>query len=213
MYTGIHSIKVIFEKDQRLVVPLFQRPYVWRQELQWEPLWEDIRGVAERHLRKDITKPHFLGAVVLDQIRQPIGRVNSRLVIDGQQRLTTIQLFVEAFADICAENGQTNYHRALLKLTRNDNPLSEDENEVFKIWPTNSDQEHFRNVMSAKTPAELRKMYKVSSNASSIGNSIADCYLYFYGEISGWLSAAKDGIAESRYTLSNNMRIPPYGGH
>lgn len=195
MYTGTHSIKVIFEKDQRLVVPLFQRPYVWSQEQQWEPLWEDIRSVAERHLRNDSAKPHFLGAVVLDQIRQPIGRVDSRLVIDGQQRLTTIQLFVEAFADICAEQAQTNYHRALLKLTRNDNPLSEDENEVFKIWPTNSDQEHFRNVMSAKTPMELRKMYKVSSN-SNVGNAIADCYLFFYQEIAGWLSAAKDNLTE-----------------
>lgn len=195
MYTGTHSMKVIFEKDQRLVVPLFQRPYVWGQELQWEPLWEDIRNVAERHLRKDSAKPHFLGAVVLDQIRQPIGRVDSRLVIDGQQRLTTIQLFVEAFADICAEIGQTNYHRALLKLTRNDNPLSEDENEVFKVWPTNSDQEHFRNVMSVKTPGDLRKLYKVDST-SKIGNAIADCYLYFHNEISVWLSASKDDVTE-----------------
>ncbi len=90
MYTGTHSIKLIFEKDQRLVVPLFQRPYVWGQEQQWEPLWEDIRNVAERHLRKETPRPHFLGAIVLDQIRQPIGRVDSRLIIDGQQRLTTI---------------------------------------------------------------------------------------------------------------------------
>lgn len=196
MYTGTHSMKVIFEKDQRLVVPLFQRPYVWSQEHQWEPLWEDIRNVAERHLRNGDAKPHFLGAVVLDQIRQPIGRVDSRLVIDGQQRLTTIQLFIEAFADICAEQGQMNYHRALLKLTRNDNPLSEDENEVYKIWPTNSDQDHFRTVMMAGTAAELRKSYMVNSTAAKIGNSIADCYLFFNYEISGWLSASKDRLTD-----------------
>lgn len=196
MYTGTHSIKVIFEKDQRLVVPLFQRPYVWGQELQWEPLWEDVRNVAERHLRKETPRPHFLGAVVLDQIRLPIGRVDSRLVIDGQQRLTTIQLFIEAFADLCAERGQTNYHRALLKLTRNDNPLSEDENEVFKIWPTNSDQEHFRNVMQATTAAELRKLYKVDYTSMKTGNSLADCYLFFNYEIAGWLSAANENITD-----------------
>jgi uncharacterized protein with ParB-like and HNH nuclease domain len=194
MYTGTHSMKVIFEKDQRLVVPLFQRPYVWSKEHQWEPLWEDIRNVAERNLRNDTAKPHFMGAVVLDQIRQPIGRVDSRLVIDGQQRLTTIQLFIEAFADICDEVGQSNYHKALLKLTRNDNPLSEDENEIYKIWPTNSDQDHFKKVMSATSAADLRKIYKVNLKAPSIGNAIADCYLFFNFEISGWLSAEKDGI-------------------
>jgi hypothetical protein len=194
MYTGTHSMKVIFEKDQRLVVPLFQRPYVWSKEPQWEPLWEDIRNVAERNLRNDTAKPHFMGAVVLDQIRQPIGRVDSRLVIDGQQRLTTIQLFIEAFADICAEVGQSNYHKALLKLTRNDNPLSEDENEVYKIWPTNSDQDHFRRVMNATSAADLRKLYKVNPKAPSIGNAIADCYLFFNYELLGWLTAEKDGI-------------------
>lgn len=196
MYTGTHSIKVIFEKDQRLVVPLFQRPYVWGQEQQWEPLWEDIRGVAERHLRKDAARPHFLGAVVLDQIRQPIGRVDSRLVIDGQQRLTTIQLFIEAFADICAELGQDKYHKALLKLTRNDNPLSEDENEIYKIWPTNSDQEHFRRVMQAGTPKELRQNYKVKTDLFGIGHPIADCYLFFHFEISGWLNLSQEQVSE-----------------
>ena len=196
MYTGTHSIKVIFEKDQRLVVPLFQRPYVWTQEHQWEPLWEDIRGVAERHLRKDTPRAHFLGAVVLDQIRQPIGRVNSRLVIDGQQRLTTIQLFIEAFADICHEFKQERYHKALLKLTRNDNPLSEDENEIYKIWPTNSDQEHFKQVMEAGAPAELRNYYKVKPDANSTGHTIADCYLFFHNEISGWLTAPNGDLSQ-----------------
>lgn len=205
MYTGTHSIKVIFEKDQRLVVPLFQRPYVWGQELQWEPLWDDIRNVAERHLRNDTPRPHFLGAVVLDQIKQPIGRVDSRLVIDGQQRLTTIQLFVEAFADLCAELGQVNYHKALLKLTRNDNPLSEDENEIYKIWPTNSDQEHFRNVMSAATPTELRKIYKINSNSANTGNAIADCYLYFYNEISDWFSTTKDDASKKVEVLHKTI--------
>jgi len=35
-----------FMQPQRLVVPLFQRPYVWNEEIQWEPLWNDVvRGI------------------------------------------------------------------------------------------------------------------------------------------------------------------------
>jgi uncharacterized protein with ParB-like and HNH nuclease domain len=37
----------IFSLPQQLVVPLFQRPYVWDQEEQWEPLWNDIRRLTE----------------------------------------------------------------------------------------------------------------------------------------------------------------------
>jgi hypothetical protein len=196
MYTGTYPIKEIFGKDQRLVVPLFQRKYVWSREHQWEPLWDDIRNVAERHLRNETPRPHFLGAAVLDQIKQPIGRVDSRLVIDGQQRLTTIQLFIEAFADICSELGQEKYHKALVKLTRNDNPLSEDENEIYKIWPTNSDQEHFRIVMQAGNPDEVRKYYRAKIGVASVGNAIADCYLYFHLEIAGWLSAAEKNVSD-----------------
>ena len=96
MDAGPRSAKVIFEQDRRLVVPLFQRPYVWTQEEQWEPLWHDIRALAERLLEGREVRPHFMGAIVLDYVRKPTGHVETRTVIDGQQRLTTLQLFLEA---------------------------------------------------------------------------------------------------------------------
>lgn len=112
MDAGTLSIRDIFGHDRRHVVPLFQRPYVWTREIQWEPFWEDIRSVAERLLQNGSTRPHFLGAIVLDQLRKPTGHLETRLVIDGQQRLTTIQLFLEAFCDTCAEQKIDDYHRA-----------------------------------------------------------------------------------------------------
>jgi uncharacterized protein with ParB-like and HNH nuclease domain len=83
----------IFEKKMRLEVPLFQRQYVWRREQQWEPLWEDIQRKFTEYLegRKD-APVHFLGAMVLDQKQTPTTHVEKRQVIDGQQRLTTLQI-------------------------------------------------------------------------------------------------------------------------
>lgn len=52
---------------QRLLVPLFQRPYVWSEEAQWAPLWSDVERVAERMLASDLGARHFLGAVVIQQ--------------------------------------------------------------------------------------------------------------------------------------------------
>ena len=43
------TVKALFQKEVHYVIPTFQRPYVWTQEKQWEPLWEDIRNLAERY--------------------------------------------------------------------------------------------------------------------------------------------------------------------
>src|SRR5262249_24761449 len=89
---------MVFMQPQRLIVPLFQRPYVWNEENQWEPLWDDVVRVADRLLTRPQEKhhPHFLGAVVLQQVQRPTGLMQQRTIIDGQQRLTTLQLLLDA---------------------------------------------------------------------------------------------------------------------
>ena len=44
------DLAAIFGRRSITSVPLYQRPYVWTRELQWEPLWEDVRDVADRQL-------------------------------------------------------------------------------------------------------------------------------------------------------------------
>ncbi|WP_258179765.1 DUF262 domain-containing protein [Burkholderia vietnamiensis] len=96
----------IFEKKMRLEIPTFQRQYVWRREHQWEPLWEDIARKFSEFIedRKD-APVHFLGAMVIDQKQTQTGKVERRSVIDGQQRLTTFQIFLAAFRDFCRAEG------------------------------------------------------------------------------------------------------------
>ncbi len=206
MDAGTLSIKQIFGQDRRHVVPLFQRPYVWKREEQWEPLWEDIRKVAERLCQEQQSRPHFMGAIVLDQLRSPTGHVETRLLIDGQQRLTTIQLFLEAFCDLCAATAPEKYHKAVLKLTRNDDPMSDDDDEVFKVWPTNVDQEHFRRVMLARSPEELRKSYGAKKGAKTVGQQLADAYLFFHEAIGTWLAPDQSGFEERLEALYNAVR-------
>ena len=96
---------------QRLVVPLFQRPYVWNDENQWDPLWNDVVRVAERVLNRPTDKhhPHFLGAVVLQQVQNRTGQMQERTIIDGQQRLTTLQLLLDA----CMRRCRPSMHKRL----------------------------------------------------------------------------------------------------
>ncbi len=98
METQVRTPNAIFGQPQRFLVPLFQRPYVWNEEQQWEPLWRDLERVALRLLKNPHAKhePHFLGAVVLQQVQSRTGELQERMVIDGQQRLTTLQILLDA---------------------------------------------------------------------------------------------------------------------
>lgn len=186
------TVREIFGQSRQYQVPLFQRPYIWNEEDQWEPLWDDVRTVAEGLLARQPTRPHFLGAIVLEQVRTPTGRVDVRLVIDGQQRLTTIQILLEAFADLAKEIGQERVHGAVLALTRNSDPLREKEEEAFKVWPTNQDRELFRRVMQEGSPAGVREALGLRGAKKRSGKAVADAYLYFHEALGEWLGQSAE---------------------
>src|SRR5262249_27231856 len=88
------SLLKLFGLPSRFEIPIFQRPYAWKQTDHWEPLWTDVRQLADRSLAGAVPRSHFLGALVLDAVRRPPGTLETRWVIDGQQRLTTVQLLL-----------------------------------------------------------------------------------------------------------------------
>ena len=117
----------LFQRQRRCVVPLFQCPYVWEEEEQWAPLWQDITGRAEAVLERDRSGSrsdqignHFLGAVMINQIKVFGRQVDTVEVIDGQRRLTTLQLMFAAFRDLVATTGEQRLCGDLQRLTEND---------------------------------------------------------------------------------------------
>ena len=189
-------LKSVFRSDLRLVVPLFQRPYVWDEEDQWAPLWEDILAAFDRRADVD-TPPHFLGAIVLEQKRGALGSLEVREVIDGQQRLTTLQLFIAALRDTyLAENIRTRLFNHLRKTLENDTDLIERPEEEFKLYPTNRDRAPYVGVM--------RGEYRDKTSDPSY-RQIPRAYLYFRGQLEDLVSAcgseqevedALDGLSE-----------------
>ena len=128
-----------------------------------EPLWEDVRNVAENYLEElerssgnvveaeQKTSRHFLGAVVLKQVPVPAKDIDQREVIDGQQRVTTLQLLLDAIQQVCEDSDQPYLKKAakrLAKLVTNDEELiGDDRLHIFKLWPTRGDREAFRHAM------------------------------------------------------------------
>ena len=104
-------------------------------------------------------------------------------MIDGQQRLVTLQLALAAARDISALNGQANYEKAFRKLTDNDMPLSDCKDDLFKVWPTNADQVDFRDVMCANSRDAVQKLPHSSPEDQWL---IPDAYPYFYERFYEW---------------------------
>jgi hypothetical protein len=158
MQVNKRTLENVFDPSLRLVAPLFQRPYVWKQEENWQPLWTPIEEIAERRLKGLQMRPHFLGAVVLDRVDNATGTIDTREIIDGQQRLTTLQLLIAAARDYCALFDK-DFQAAFAKLTVNNVPLSKDPNDKFKVWPTNVDRSRFQTVMTAGSFDAVYKAY------------------------------------------------------
>lgn len=160
MNANAASLLSIFEKKMQIEVPLFQRQYVWNEEHQWLPLWEDISRKFAEYLEGQHDAPvHFLGAMVLDQKQSPTTHVERRQVIDGQQRLTTLQLFLAAFRDFCAEQQCDDLARECEGFTLNKGMMADPENEKFKVRPTQLDRPQFADVIASGSREELERRH------------------------------------------------------
>lgn len=189
------NLERIFERTERLEAPLFQRPYVWKHNRNWQPLWEAIKKVADARFSGTPSRPCFLGAIVLDQLKTSTGKTHARQIIDGQQRLTTLQLAIAAARDICAERKESAYCEAFRKLNINQVPLSKDPDEVFKVWPTNADREDFRDTMSAMSAEVVRQLPHSDPDDEWL---IPNAYLFFSEKFAEWIGNATDGTMQSR---------------
>ena len=87
-------LRVLLEGQKHFVVPLFQRPYSWQRN-DWETLWNDI---IETY-RFQPAGGHFLGSIVSKSLTGTPEGVSPFIVIDGQQRLTTLSIAIAALRD------------------------------------------------------------------------------------------------------------------
>lgn len=181
----------LFEASARYLIPMFQRPYVWTEKDQWEPLWQDVRAVAERVLTVGPfgqVPAHFLGAVVLEPIVQ-LGVFHSQWsVIDGQQRLTTLQVLLDACEVVVRQHGDPRDADALRWLVVNQG-MPDDSDARFKVWPTNRDRDGFAAAMDDARPVP-----------SAVADSrIVAAHEFFVQQVRAW--ALADGTDKSTARL------------
>lgn len=131
---------------KQFIIPIYQRKYSWTLN-QCRQLWNDIVRAAE----DETVKGHFVGSIVyIERGLYQISSVPQLLVIDGQQRLTTLTLFLLALGKAIEASGQTceitkrkimNYY-----LVNND----EEGDQYNKLILTKSDKDTLLSLISDK---------------------------------------------------------------
>ncbi len=145
------SIVELFDGKKRFLIPLYQRQYAWKVRPQLELLWEDIeRAVRRIETDRSSLSPHFMGAIVVAQVKTFGKQVQAFEIIDGQQRLTTFQLLLAALRDVAATNG-SRYADELEKYLLNDGVMENPEAERYKLWPSLTDRRAFVAIIDPST--------------------------------------------------------------
>jgi hypothetical protein len=196
-------VQQLFQDRRQYRVPFFQRAYVWEKESQWEPLWDDIVEKAEFRRGGELPSSHFLGAIVLEpQTRFGLRGVETLNIIDGQQRLTTLQYLLSALSiQLRVRNISS-----LLPLVdgciwnSNTDTMEQPDIEIFKVWPTFRDRSAYQTAMRVQNTADLIQAFPESfTQAGTLRRigihhpSALGAIWFFHSAIDEWLSQMTNG--------------------
>lgn len=93
------TVRSLLQGEKQYVIPLYQRTYSWRRD-NFQQLWDDLIDLTQT----GNSEVHFLGSVVLaPSPNNTAAGVQSWLVVDGQQRMTTLSILLCAIRDYVAK--------------------------------------------------------------------------------------------------------------
>jgi len=187
-------VNTLFGNDVQYIIPLFQRHYVWDQENQWRPLWEDIKEKSAQrfseHQRQQFT--HFTGAIVIQQKTTNVNEVQKYEIIDGQQRLTTFQVILCALRDICELYQFGDIQREAERYILNQGILLDDsDDEQYKLIPTEFDRASFISL--------------VDKCVNDSNERIRSCYTYFKEEIGVYVNGDRTKMLALFYCIRDDF--------
>jgi len=169
-------------------VPFFQRTYVWKEE-NWDDLLADLRQEK---------RSHFLGSLILKQQRTNSGEPKELLVIDGQQRLTTLSILIKALYDSFPTDVRKNCIDAIRTYLFHKRQRTDFEYAV-KIHHSRLDSEAYQSVIRAGIDGEFRGA-GVEPNGK-----ILQCYRHFMDELK--TSPLEDNIRLFNKVLDSDNKM------
>lgn len=156
------SINQVFLNNRILKIPFFQRGYVWEKK-NWEQFFNDIANVASME-ENEMPEKYFLGSIILKDAGFKSGSQQYD-VIDGQQRLTTIVMFMKALYLALGRNDLFNIAFMQMSLTGETKP----------ILITNYNDQYVYNEIVNRDSISLEPIVN--------NNRLAEAFAYFAGRI------------------------------
>lgn len=161
----------ILEGSKQYIIPVYQRIYSWGQ-LECDRLWSDI---VDMHNNKKTG--HFIGTIVnVAERMAPVG-IQEFMIIDGQQRLTTLSILLIALRDYAKQHP--------------DSGINSDEiNENYLINKFKSGNDRYKLLLTQSDRDILIKKIESAPLPESLKSRVLDNYTFFTGRINkGEISA------------------------
>lgn len=154
-----HLLKFL-RKSEQFAVPIYQRTYSWT-EAECRQLWDDIIRTGSN----DNIRAHFLGSIVyVEKGLYSVTGYSPMLIIDGQQRLTTVSLIIEALARHL-ENSDEIIDGFSTKKLRNYYLLNSEETDErrYKLILSKTDKETYLTLVSQNPPPK-ESSHRITKN-------------------------------------------------
>lgn len=182
------KVQKVLEGSKQFLVPHYQRPYSWHKP-QWDILWRDVEELVEN----PESKPHFLGSVVTAPAGSVPEGVEKRLLIDGQQRLTTLFVLLAQVRDKAIASGAPKLADKIKDLILN---RHDEGNDHYKLLPTQGD--------SAAESDRVAFLAAMDGVACASVSAISGVRGYFSAKLNQYDVAALDELFR---TISGKLTI------
>jgi uncharacterized protein with ParB-like and HNH nuclease domain len=191
MHAKETQLKELLVGEKQFHVPLFQRRYTWGLE-QHTQLWRDImtqyEALAAAQLEGRVAHfngTHFIGSFVLAPTNTGASHVARFLVVDGQQRLTTLTLALCALRDAWGEIDHEGAQRSV-----------EEINELYLINKFRSGAERFKLLPTQNDRPAYFALIDGVSTGSAEGSLLDEAYRFFLAKISETMAAEEEDAIE-----------------
>lgn len=172
LQAGETTLNKLLNTSRQFIVPIFQRNYSW-QKSQYEQLWFDILRASKFKEKQN----HFIGSIVYIDMGTPAGRPQQLLLIDGQQRLTTISILLCAIKDYVQK---FNLETKLINLAKIKNQFLYNSDEI--------DEDRYKLLLNVQDKETYIKLIdNIIFTVNKPATNIIKCYEFFYERIEDFI--------------------------
>lgn len=184
--------------EQILEIPFFQRAYVWNDD-NWKDLLEDLLKTSGSH---------FLGSIILKRAKSITGTADKAIIIDGQQRLTTLSILIKALYDSIYNKRAKLINDATEALFYT--LKSSDSDYLLTINHSHNDRKQFEEVMGSVVDGEIKS--PILSKLNEIKEDdprllIKRCYNFFYTQLMSISNEERINLWDNLFDKNNKILV------